>query len=65
MEVLARIRYKDVGAMAMISQEDDTIKTVFHHTVSAIAPGQSAVWYEGEDVIGGGRIVNSFNPDLA
>lgn len=63
-EALARIRYKDAGAMAIITQKENSIETVFHHSVSAIAPGQSAVWYEGDDVIGGGRIVNSFNPDL-
>jgi tRNA-uridine 2-sulfurtransferase len=29
---------------------------LFHNTVSAVAPGQSAVFYEGEDLIGGGII---------
>jgi tRNA-specific 2-thiouridylase len=61
LDVLAKIRYKDPGAMARITQrEDGKISTEFFHTVSAIAPGQSAVWYEGEDVIGGGHIYKSF-----
>ena len=32
------------------------IKAHFAHSVSAIAPGQSAVFYEGDDVVGGGFI---------
>jgi tRNA-specific 2-thiouridylase len=61
LEVLAKVRYKDAGAMATITQEGDAISTVFYHGVSAIAPGQSAVWYEGDDVIGGGHIYKSFD----
>jgi tRNA-specific 2-thiouridylase len=29
---------------------------LFHQPVTGIAPGQSAVFYEGDDVIGGGFI---------
>jgi tRNA-specific 2-thiouridylase len=48
--------------MATISAaEDGGISTIFYHGVSAIAPGQSAVWYEGEDVVGGGHIYKSFD----
>lgn len=64
LEALTKVRYKDKGAMGIITQDDaDTIKTVFHHGVSAIAPGQSAVWYEGDDVIGGGHIYKSFDAE--
>lgn len=56
MEVLTKIRYKDPGTMSTISQDESGIKVVFHKQVSAIAPGQSAVFYEGDDVIGGGFI---------
>ncbi len=62
MEALTKVRYKDAGAMSMISQPDaNTIKTEFYHGVNAIAPGQSAVWYEGDDVIGGGNIYKSYD----
>lgn len=61
MDVLAKVRYKDAGAMATISPAEDGISTIFYHGVSAIAPGQSAVWYEGEDVVGGGHIHKSFD----
>jgi tRNA-specific 2-thiouridylase len=55
-EVLTKIRYKDEGAMATISKLDDRVKVEFNHMVKGVAPGQSAVFYEGDDVIGGGII---------
>ncbi len=56
-ELLTKIRYKDKGAMATLTNLDDCrIKAHFIHSVSAIAPGQSAVFYEGDDVVGGGFI---------
>ena len=57
MEALTKIRYKDAGAMAKIYNEaDGRLKVNFAHAVSAVAPGQSAVFYDGNDVIGGGFI---------
>ncbi len=56
-EALTKIRYKDKGAMSQVFNEPDgRIRIEFAHNVSAIAPGQSAVMYEGNDVIGGGFI---------
>lgn len=55
-EVLTRIRYKDPGMMSTINKEDDQIMVLFHQKVSAIAPGQSAVFYEDDDLVGGGII---------
>lgn len=54
-----KIRYKDSGAMAEIELHDDEVQVTFHHLVKGIAPGQSAVFYEGDDVIGGGVIKSS------
>jgi len=67
-EALVKIRYKDTGAMAQLFTEQDRIKGTrirveFLGPVSAIAPGQSAVFFDGEDLIGGGHIQSSF--DLA
>ena len=56
MEALTKIRYKDSGTMSTIKQEGNKMKVTFHNSVTAVAPGQSAVFYEGEDVIGGGFI---------
>lgn len=59
-ETITKVRYKDSGTAAQISQEGEQIKVMFHEGVSAIAPGQAAVFYEGNDVIGGGWIMKSF-----
>jgi tRNA-specific 2-thiouridylase len=61
MEALTKIRYKDVGSIANIEQEGDRMKVIFNNHVKAIAPGQSAVFYDGNDVIGGGWIQSSFD----
>jgi tRNA-specific 2-thiouridylase len=60
MEAVTKIRYKDPGTISIIEQVDDKMKVVFSDDVKAIAPGQSAVFYEGNDVIGGGWIEKSF-----
>jgi tRNA-specific 2-thiouridylase len=53
---LTKIRYKDKGTMSSIVQEANYIKVDFYSPVSGLAPGQSAVFYEGNDLIGGGII---------
>ena len=55
-EAITKIRYKDPGTVSTISQQGDYMDVIFHSPVSAIAPGQSAVFYDGDDVIGGGFI---------
>ena len=55
-EVLTKIRYKDQGTMSEISMEENRVKVDFYSKVSGIAPGQSAVFYEGNDLVGGGFI---------
>ena len=61
MDTTTKVRYNDSGSPAVIEQAVDTMKVFFGKGVSAIAPGQAAVFYEGDDVIGGGWIVSSFN----
>ena len=60
LETITKVRYKDAGTEAFIKQIDGKIKVEFHEDVSGIAPGQAAVFYEGEDVVGGGWILKSF-----
>jgi tRNA-specific 2-thiouridylase len=36
------------------------LNVLFHSAVSAIAPGQSAVFYGGEELVGGGIIERQF-----
>lgn len=55
-EAVTKIRYKDPGTESTLYPEGDTIQVQFAHSVNSIAPGQSAVFYEGDDVIGGGII---------
>jgi tRNA-specific 2-thiouridylase len=55
-ESLTKIRYKDKGTMSHIVEDEGRIRVDFHHAVSGLAPGQSAVFYEGNDLIGGGII---------
>jgi tRNA-uridine 2-sulfurtransferase len=55
-EAITKIRYKDKGTYSTLHQDGARVKVVFHDQVSAIAPGQSAVFYEGSDLLGGGFI---------
>ncbi|MBK7443755.1 MAG: tRNA 2-thiouridine(34) synthase MnmA [Chitinophagales bacterium] len=58
---VTKIRYKNAGTESMLSLEgNDLLRVEFDENVSAITPGQSAVFYEGNDVIGGGHILSSF-----
>jgi len=58
-EVTTKIRYKDVGGLSLIKAEDNGVTVRFYEKAKGIAPGQSAVFYEGDDVIGGGIIQRS------
>ncbi len=53
---LTKIRYKDSGTMATINTIGNKLDVIFHESVSGVAPGQSAVFYEGDDLVGGGFI---------
>ena len=55
-EALTKIRYKDKGHMSKVTQEGNYAYIQFYESVQAIAPGQSAVFYEGNDLVGGGFI---------
>ncbi|THU32033.1 tRNA 2-thiouridine(34) synthase MnmA [Niastella caeni] len=56
MEALTKIRYKDKGALSTLHTHENGVLVQFSHYAKGIAPGQSAVFYEGDDVIGGGVI---------
>ncbi len=56
MEATTKVRYRDSGALSNLYNDDRGIRVQFYQEVKSIAPGQSAVFYEGDDVIGGGTI---------
>jgi tRNA-specific 2-thiouridylase len=57
LKVHARIRYKDNGGPATIhSMDSGRIVVSFDEPRRAITPGQSVVFYDGDDVVGGAVI---------
>jgi tRNA-specific 2-thiouridylase len=62
MEVEVQIRHHDKGTQAKLYNDgEDSLIIEFDTYVSAITPGQSAVYFEGDDVIGGGFINKVLN----
>lgn len=57
MEVEVKTRYSSSAAKAKITQDGNNIKVVFDEPQRAITPGQSAVFYIDDIVVGGGKIV--------
>jgi tRNA-specific 2-thiouridylase len=56
MEVMAKIRYQALEAAAELYPTDDGVEVRFVEPQSAVAPGQSVVFYQGDEVLGGGVI---------
>lgn len=59
MEATTKIRYKDKGSLSNLYPDENGVRVTFYQDAKGIAPGQSAVFYEGNDVIGGGVIQRS------
>lgn len=57
MEVEVKTRYSSKVAKAKIVEEGKNIKVLFDEPQRAMTPGQSAVFYKGDIVLGGGKIV--------
>ncbi len=57
MEVEVKTRYSQKATKATITpMEDGKIHAKFHTPIRAVTPGQAAVFYDGEYVVGGGTI---------
>jgi tRNA-uridine 2-sulfurtransferase len=57
MRVTAHIRYNDPGYPAMFTEAaDETVAVLFDEPRLSVTPGQSAVFYDGEILLGGGII---------
>lgn len=61
LEVTVKIRYRTPPEKAIIYCKNDTITVNFENPVTAVTPGQSAVFYEEDDVVGGGIIQKTNN----
>jgi len=59
MEAVTKIRYKDKGTLSNLFNAADGVAVRFYEDAKGVAPGQSAVFYEGDDVIGGGIIMRN------
>ena len=55
-KVNAQIRYNSMGGEAILTKDNDKYKLIFNEPQLAITPGQSAVFYDNDIVIGGGII---------
>jgi tRNA-specific 2-thiouridylase len=55
-DALVKIRYLHPGARAHIAVKDDWAKVELEEPQFAVAPGQSAVFYDGDTVLGGAVI---------
>ncbi|MEN6391127.1 MAG: tRNA 2-thiouridine(34) synthase MnmA [Syntrophomonas sp.] len=57
MPVQAKIRYRAALAEAVIAPQGNLVRVEFEEAQRAITPGQSVVFYNGDYVVGGGRIL--------
>ena len=57
MKVEVKTRYSVKSAKATIKQIENKIKIIFDEPQRAITPGQSAVFYIGDILLGGGKII--------
>jgi tRNA-specific 2-thiouridylase len=57
MKVTVKIRYRSPFAPAVIEPAaEDRIRVAFDHPVPGVCPGQAAVFYDGDVIVGGGII---------
>ena len=59
LDVEVKTRYSQKASKAIIENyQDSKIKITFENPARAITPGQSAVFYDNDIVIGGGKILS-------
>lgn len=58
-----RIRYRHPGVSCIIRPDDaQRVRVTLDHPQTAVTPGQAAVFYQGDRVLGGGWIVRGMSP---
>ena len=64
-DVSVKIRYKATEMPAILTPQGSTVHVQFANPQRAVTPGQAAVFYSGEQLLGGGYIVGPLNDDVA
>jgi len=60
-ECQVQIRYRAPAAGAQVVLEGDKAQVEFQEPQRAVTPGQAAVFYRGEEVLGGGIIAQALS----
>ena len=64
-EVAVKVRYATPATKALVEPVDgESLRVCFHVPQRALSPGQSAVLYRGDRVIGGGIIHSGESPRI-
>jgi tRNA-specific 2-thiouridylase len=61
-EAEVRLRYRGEPVPAVLRADDDLLHVEFRTPQRGVAPGQSVVAYRGEELLGGGRILEAIRP---
>ena len=61
-EVAIKIRYKSQEVPATLLPDGDRAEVRFQQPQRAVTPGQAAVFYQGDEVLGGGFIEGAYRP---
>lgn len=56
-DVAVRYRQQAAPAQLIVHDAQETVEIVYTESQRAVTPGQYAVWYHGDEVIGSGKIV--------
>jgi len=63
--VEAKIRYRTPAAPAEVHPQGAGARVLFRQPQRAVTPGQAVVFYQGEEVVGGGTIARAYRPASA
>lgn len=63
-EITAQIRYRHSGVQAQLVGRGDHAEVFFNTPLNAVTPGQAAVFYDGDEVLGGGWIEKAISESI-
>lgn len=58
-DLMVKVRYQKNEIKALVEDEDDQVKVLFKEAGPTVSPGQAAVFYLDDEVVGGGTIDRS------